>query len=214
MTMQSYDVMVRDVIMHAPHCPEPVAEYAVKMTTIDFCNRTHWWKYTSDTIDLVADENTYQVEVPNGTEPISVVAAWYSDRPLWPMGFSTHQRFQPVRPEARPGPPVVFTNENPLELVLLPTPKDSEVGALVMMSAIRPKRSATAADKDMMERWYEAIMHGALARVYSIPNQPFTSRDLATDRAKLYAAQVTQAKIDANKALTVASLRVQPRQPW
>lgn len=214
MTTQNYDTMVRDVIMYAPHCPETVAEYAVKMTVIDFCNRTRWWKYTSDPIDLVADENTYQIEVPNGTEPISVEAMWYQNRPIWPMGFSTRQHFQPVRLEQRQGPPVVFTNDNPLEVVLFPVPKDTETNALVMTTSIRPKRSATAADRDMMERWFDGLVHGALARVYAVPNQPFTSVEMATERARLYSAEVTKAKIDANKALTAASLRVQPRQPW
>lgn len=214
MTIQDYDLLVRDVVMYAPHCPEHVAMHAVKMTVIDFCRRTHWWKYTSDPIDLEANERSYQVEVPNGTEPISVVAAWYNDSPLWPMGFSTKNRFQPERLDNMTGSrPFVFSHSDPTQIVLAPTPQQAEVGALVLTTAVAPKRSATGADKDMMERWFDGLTYGAMARVYAIPNQPFTNADAAVAREKMYREEATKAKIDANKALTTASLRVQPRQP-
>jgi hypothetical protein len=213
MTIQDYDTLVRDVIMYAPHCPEAIATHAVKMTCIDFCRRTHWWRYTSDPIDLEADEKAYQVEVPNGTEPISVIAAWYNDTPLWPMGFSTKNRFQFRNLDSMSGAPAAFSQDDPTQVVLSPVPQASEVGVLVITTAIAPKRSANGADRDMMERYFDGLVHGALARVYAIPNQPFTSPDAALAREKMYRAETTKAKIDANKALTAASLRVQPRHP-
>ena len=212
MTMLTFDTLVRDIILYAPHCPEMVALHAAKMTTIDFCRRTQWWKYTSDPVDLTAAEANYDVEVPNGTEPITVVAAWYNDRPLWPMGFSTRNRFQFRNLSTHNGSPQAFAHDNPLQLTLMPVPKADEAGALVMTVAIQPKRSSTGADRDMMERFFDALVNGSLARVLSIPNQPFTSPDTALLREKLYREEVTKAKIDANKALTAASLRVQPRQ--
>lgn len=213
MNTQSYDNLVRDIILYAPHCTEAIAAHAAKMTTIDFCRRTHWWKVTSDPIDLVAGEESYDVEVPNGTEPIAVVAAWYNNRPLWPMGFSTRNRFQFRNLTTFNGTPQAFANDSPSQLVLLPVPKDAEVGALIMTVAVQPKRSALGADAEMMERYFDTLVYGALARVLSIPNQPFTSPDAALAREKQYREEVTKAKIDANKALTAASLRVQPRQP-
>lgn len=213
MTTQSYESLVRDIVMYAPHCPENMAAHAAKMTVIDFCRRTHWWKYTSEPIDLTAGEPNYDVEVPNGTEPISVVAAWYNDRPLWPMGFSTRNRFQFRNLSTHIGAPQAFSQDSPTQLALLPVPKNDETGALVLTVALQPKRSATGADRDMMERFFDALVYGSLARVLAIPNQPFTSPDMAMAREKQYREEVTKAKIDANKALTAASLRVQPRQP-
>ena len=213
MSMQSYDSLVRDIILYAAHCPEPIATHAAKMTVIDFCRRTHWWKVTSDPVDLTAGEPNYFVEVPNGTEPISVVAVWYNNRPLWPMGFSTRNRFQFTNLSSQKGTPQAFTQDTLPELTLLPTPQFAETNALVMTVAVQPKRSADSADRDMMERYFDALVWGALSRVLSIPNQPFTSLDNAAIREKQYREEVTKAKIDANKALTAASLRVQPRQP-
>lgn len=214
MTIQTYDTLVRDVVMYAPHCPEPMALHAAKLTTIDFCRRTHWWKYESDAIDLEANVMEYQVEVPNGTDPISVVAAWYNDSPLWPMGYSTRNRFQPQNLGSMKGTrPYAFSQSETTQILLSPVPTVAEAGALVLSTAIAPKRTATGADKDMMDRWFDALVHGALARVYAIPNQPFSNADAAIAREKMYREEATKAKIDANKALTTASLRVQPRQP-
>lgn len=213
MTILDYDALVRDVVMYAPHCPEHVALHAVKMTTIDFCRRTHWWKYTSDPLDLQAGEKAYQIEVPNGTEPISVVAAWYNSTPLFPLGFSSKNKYQFTNLDDRQATPMAFSQNDTQEVVLSPVPAKDEAGALVLTTAIQPKRNATGADRDMMERWFDALMNGALVRVYMIPNQPFTSSEAASARDKLYREELTKAKIDANKALTAASLRVQPRQP-
>lgn len=213
MSTQSYDNLVRDIILYAPHCTEAIAAHAAKMTTIDFCRRTHWWKITTDPLDLIADESTYDVEVPNGTEAIAVVAAWYNNRPLWPMGFSTRNRFQFRNLTTHSGSPQAFSNDSPSQLVLLPVPQNDETGALVLTVAVQPKRSSQVADAEMMERYFDALVYGSLARVLAIPNQPFTSPDAALAREKQYREEVTKAKIDANKALTAASLRVQPRQP-
>lgn len=213
MTIQSYDTLVRDIQMYAPHCPDTTALHAAKMTTIDFCRRTQWWKYTSEPTTVVADQETYDVEVPAGTEPISVVAAWYNDRPLWPMGFSTRNRFQFRNLTTTTSAPQAFAQETPGQLTLLPVPQQTETGALVTTVAIQPKRSATGADRDMMERFFDALVYGSLARVLAIPNQPFSNMEVAMTREKQYREELTKAKIDANKALTAASLRVQPRQP-
>lgn len=213
MSNQEYKTLTRDVVMYAPHCPEHVAEHAVKMTVIDFCNRTHWWKYKSDPIDLEADEKAYGIEVPNGTDPISVEAAWYNNMPLSPLGFASKNRFQPIDLDARRSRPLAFTQNEDKEVILSPVPEKSETGVLVLLTAIRPKRSATGADGEMLERWFDGLVNGALARVYAIPNQPFTNADAALAREKFYREQATKARIDANKAMTSASLRVQPRQP-
>lgn len=213
MTIQTYDSLVRDVILYAPHCPEPIALYAVRLTVIDFCNRTHWWKYTGDYQDLVAEQKEYTIETPNGAEPISAIAVWYNGSPLWPMGFSSKNRFQFQNADTRLSKPVAFSQVDPFEIVLSPVPDKDEIDALLITAAIKPKRSATGADQDMMERWFDALVSGSLARVYAIPNQPFTNADAAILREKMYREEATKAKIDANKALTAASLRVQPRQP-
>lgn len=213
MSMQEYGTLTRDVIMLAPHCPEHVAEHAIRATVIDFCKRTLWWTYKSDPIDLVADEKAYDIEVPNGTEPISVIAAWYDSMPLWPLGRATKNRWHPLDPDSRRSRPMAFTQSEDKEVILSPVPEKSESGMLVLLTAIRPKRSSTSADAEMLERWFDCLVDGALARVYAIPNQPFTSPDMSLMRQKTYRAGVTDAKIDASKALTTASLRVVPRQP-
>lgn len=213
MSTQEYSTLSRDVIMYAPHCPEHIAEHALKMTVIDFCNRSHWWTYKSDPIDVVADEMAYDIESPNGTEPISVVAAWYSDEQLHPMGRAVKNRWHRYDPDSRRSRPVAFTQSEDKEVILSPVPDKSEAGVLVLLTAIRPKRSATSADAELLERWFDGLIDGALARVYAIPNQPFTSPEASVARQRSYLAQVTRAKIDASRALTTASSRVMPRQP-
>lgn len=212
-TTVPFTLYVPDVIMHAPNCPEFTAVHAIRLTVTDFCTKTHWWKYKSDPLDLEAGEKEYQIEVPNGAEPVAVTAAWYLGRPLWPLGYSAKNKWQVIDLDLREGPPQAFSQSDTENLILSPVPRDSESGALVIECALRPKRNATGAGKDLLDRWDDAIVNGTLARLYAIPNQPYTNHELAKMRDKMYREDVTLAKIDANKSLTTASLRVQPRQP-
>lgn len=211
MSTVSFESFVPDVLMYAPNCPEFTALHALRLTAIDFCTETHWWKYKSDPIDLTAGEKEYQIEVPSGAEPVVVVAAWYQNRPMFALGHSAKNKWQSLDLDSQEGPPMFWSQQDTANMIVSPVPRVSESEALVIECAVRPLRTASSTNKDLMERWYDEIINGALSRLYSIPNQPYTNYDLAKMRERLYREGVTKGKIDANKSLTSASLRVQPR---
>lgn len=213
MSNKSYETLVRDVSLFAPNCPDTTILYALKMTAIDFCQESHWWKYTGDPIDVVAGETEYQIEVPSGTEAINVIAAWYEDYPLAPTGFAARSIWPNVRAEAREAKPNGYSALTNDTIKLYPTPDKSVPSSLTLMVALMPSYSATGVDASLVNVWTDTLINGALARLYDIPNQPFTNQEAAKKRELMYRQDVVKAKIQANKMLTTASLRVRPRQP-
>lgn len=208
---QTYDTLVDDVLQQAPHCPVPTAIFALQRTARDFCYESMILRYVSDPIDLMAGEGTYDIEVPNATESVSAVAVWYNDRPLEPLGFSAKYRWPWKNYDSRQGPPMFWSAPNQNQILLSPIPEIAEANALVIMAAVAPKRNAAGVDDDVLEKWSDTMINGALARIYAIPNQPFTNPQAAKERYMLYRADVAQAKIEANKERTTASLKVRPR---
>jgi hypothetical protein len=213
MSLQSFDTLMQDVVMYAPSCPEFTALHCIRAATIDFCNETLWWRYEGDPIPVEADEQVYTLEVPNGAEAVAICAAFYDNMPLPPMGFAGRSKWTMRDYDSRYGAPVFYTQETPGEIKVLPVPDSNSTGELVVTVAVRPKRDATSADRDMMDRYEDPIINGALARIYAIPNQPFTNPEMALMRQRMFREGIVAGKIDANKSLTTASLRVQPRRP-
>lgn len=213
MTAVSFEAVVRDVVMQAPHCPEPTALNAVRLTCIDFCRETLLWTYTSDPQDVYAGESLYDVEAPSGATPIVVTAVWHKDRSLSAVGRSAQFLWSQDSPASQEGTPRFYTSPTPNQIELSPIPDTSDSLALTIVAAVQPTRTATSADEKIVTYWADALTAGALFRVYLIPNQPFTNAEQAKTRYAMYQQQLTRAKIAASKASTLTNLSVKPRRP-
>lgn len=213
MTTASFEPIVRDVVMQAPHCPEPTALNAVRLACIDFCRETLLWTYTSDPQDVYAGEPVYDVESPSGAIPVVVTAAWHKDRSLSPLGQSAQFLWSQESPASQEGTPRFYTSPTPTQIELSPIPDKSESQVLTITAAVQPSRTATSADDKIVTYWADALTAGALFRVYLIPNQPFTNAEQAKARYAMYRQQLTRAKIAASKASTLTNLSVKPRRP-
>lgn len=213
MSTVQIDRLVRNVAMYAPNCPEPTILYALRMTIIDFCQETMWWTKTLDPIDVEEGETEYPLNAGSGVEPVSVLAAWYKDIPLYPMGQASHDKWPWLKIDERAAKPAAYTTVGFETIKLAPKPDRSEKNALVVKVAVMPTMEATAVDGELMSFWTDTLINGALARIYDIPNQPFTNPGAADKRELMYRRDLVRAKIHANKAKTNVSLTVKPRHP-
>ena len=213
MTQVSYDKLVPSVVMQAPNCPEFTAVYALRMAAVELCQESHLLMHTMDPIDVIAGEATYDFDVPRDTEAMVVKEVWLEDRPLAPLGESSKNKWPWLRLDSRNVRPAGYTQNGNTSLTLTPVPDKDYLGGLIIRLAIMPTFESTTIDSDLISVWTDTLINGALARLYMIPNQPFTNFELAKVREVQYRQDVVKAKIHANKALTTASLRVQPRQP-
>lgn len=213
MSVASFEVLLRDVITQAPHCPDATALWALRLATIDFCTETMWWTYMTDPQDIEAGESMYQVEAPAQADPVLVRAAWVDGMQLSSQGVASRFMWSTRDLNDRTGPSRFFTSPSPDQIQLHPVPDKDVTNGLTMLVAVSPTRTATSTDQQLLLRWSDALTNGALHRVYQIPNQPFTNHEHSKTRLAMYLQDVTKAKIQANKALTGANLSVKPRRP-
>lgn len=212
MSLKPYETLARDVGLYAPNCPDTTLVYLLKMTAIDFCQETLWLTHETDPIDVEEGVSDYLLDVPNGTEPVSVIAAWYMDQPLYPLGRSTRERWPSQRVDTRSQKPFGYSLSDTGTIRLAPMPDRTLAQSLVVKVALMPTYNSTGVSSDLTGYWTDTLINGTLARVYNIPNQPYTNYEQANKRELMYRQDVAKARIQANKALTTASLRVQPRQ--
>jgi hypothetical protein len=64
--------------------------------------------------------------------------------------------------------------------------------------ALKPARNATQLDDDLYNRWIEAVVAGALARLYMVPGQPFSDASAGLYQTGRAARLAVNARIEGS----------------
>lgn len=78
--------------------------------------------------------------------------------------------------------------------------------AIEVRFVVAPARDACVVDAILHDDWQEAIEDGALARLYLLPNTPFSSPPLAGVRSRSFADYIRRARIQVLKSDTGESI--------
>lgn len=190
-----------------PGCPDPVAEQALVDSAIYFCAHSNAIRYTADTFNTVAGQSQYDIDVPTSQEFGRVMYLVLDEEQLHPT-TSTLQPLEDVE-NAKPTRYFLTQNESELQLNLYATPDD--VYAVQLQVALQPTRNAKYVEDDLLTYWSDAIVYGAVSRLKSIPQQPYTdymSADYYARKANFYC---NQARNEGNIGRVIGSLQVKPR---
>jgi hypothetical protein len=159
------------LLVYTPACSEPLAQQALLDSAIDFCDRSCVLRYTLDPITTQVGVASYELWAPTSEYEISrVLKVHIEGEPLEPVMAEVRQ---PI-PEDNAKPSGFYVEESDCGLSLyLNSPPDS-VYTLVVEVALRPAKDAKRVDPRLYNRWMDAIVAGALSRVYMVPGQPFS----------------------------------------
>jgi len=191
-------------------CPEPLARQALVDAAIDFCGRTNAVSVALDPVPVVAGVATYELEPPPQTSVSLVQKAWYDGRLLKPVPYEQADAIY----NAPTGVPGYYYGESVDEifsLTLWPTPGESLPDGLRIRAALMPARSATQLHTILFDRYVEAVVHGAIVLLASVPDEPYTDLVLAAASAAKLGAEVTAARGEALRGNVQSSMSVKMR---
>lgn len=191
-------------------CPEPLATQALLDSAIDFCGRTNAVSESLDPVTAIRNIATYEVETPPQTRVSAIQKVWYEGRLLMPSSYeqATDIYNQPN------GTPRFFFGEYVDEiysLTLVPGPDKTLPNGLRIRASLIPTRSATRVHDILFDRYAEGIVHGAIAIVASIPDQPYSDLKLAAASAVKARAETAIARGDALHGNVQSSMSVKMR---
>lgn len=210
MTTAPYDNFLPEVLPYVPECPELVALNAIRNAVIEFCNKS-MWLVSEQTFDLVGLQRDYQpLTLPVDTELVRVQDAWYDHIALKPAGEEDLKRLYGFDWRVVTGRPAYYTQLLPDTICLCPIPLQDEAGAIDMIVAIMPVRSSTSCDTTLYERWLEGIACGAKARLMMLPQQSYSDAQAAMANKAMFNTAIGEARIERNRGMTRATLRVRP----
>lgn len=197
------------LLPHVLGCSEPLAQQALLDSAIEFCGRTLAVVESIDPITVPTGFPSVEIETPTGTQVAQVMSVMFDGQALEAL-----PSWETAGLSAPNGTPKAFWGETIDEiyhLTLLPAPDRLVRSGLKVRLALQPTRSATQVHSILYERYADAIVSGALAILYSVPDQPFTNEPKAQLMASRARAQANAARVDALHGRAVSSMSVQMR---
>lgn len=211
MSAVSYEVFLPEVMPYVHDVPEVVAVQAIRNACIEFCTETHYLQENLDPItgqenvgdyDLDANDSNYKV--------VEIMQAYYGDQLLIPKAQEElNQIYRTSNWEDLKGNPYYYYRPRISVIRLVTKPVTTEANKLKIKAAIAPSRASTTVDQELFEVFLESIAHGARARLYNTPNQPYYDPRTAMEYTKRFNDEMAEVRTRVYKGLTRAAAKIE-----
>jgi hypothetical protein len=190
-------------------CPSPVIDTAVLDACIDFCERSLAIRRNLDSFVTTIGVPEYDLAAvaPTDHKVVSVIRAWCDDvelAPLSDMGAGKPAAsYEPARPYW-----FADADSDTGSIVLYQRP--DAVYTVNVRAAVAPLRAATDVDAKLFEKHVEAIVNGALARIFAQPADWFDAAQ-AKARYGMFESAISESRLESvTGGVANAELRVRP----
>lgn len=179
--MIDLDEFMPQIAPKAPACPVPSAHVAILQTASDLCARTKLWRHSDQC--YVNDLDDIQFTPPDGSVVVDFESVLFNDAELEPKTAKwMDQCMRGWRHGDIPGYPKYFSQTNFGNLRIAPI----EIGMVTINAFIKPAMNAEQLPDFLFQQYGELIAWGALGRILSTPDQPFTSFEAGSAYLQAY----------------------------
>lgn len=155
------------ILQYAPSCPEPLMIEHLREAAIQLCRSTRCWR-DMDEFEAVSAVNEVPAILPYSAL-FQIEKAWFNDCELEAKSFSGDMLMHDE------GMPRYISQATPNSILLDPPGK----GTVKITMFLMPSQNAQELPDFMFEQFPKALADGALGSLLLLPNQPFTSPQLA-----------------------------------
>lgn len=203
--MATLEAFLPYVEPHLLGAPLPGLLHEIRQAAVTFCERTRVWK-ARGTLSITAGVAEYAIPGPANSDPVIVESAFLGDTRLDPVTPDDLKRLW-QHWEIQTGPPQVYTQFTDAQLTLVPTPNTTMTDGLSVQACFKPSRTAGEVPDLLLNRYAEAIGHGAIARVLETRGNPYGDPRLAVYHREHFERGIHQALMQAARGFTRAPLR-------
>lgn len=199
-----------EVYLDAPGVPEPVALNALRNALRELCVVSRAWSTELDPIAIVSGQVLYDLDCPYGSEATAIISATQGTTALAVTTIHDLNRTDSGWRD-RTGEALWAVIFDPGNVRVYPTPSADQDDPLLVRVSLRPTLDASACD-DLMGRYSEYLVAGALARLKTIPNKPWSDREAVGVHQAQFRYGINRAASDVFKGFSGESLTVTPRR--
>ena len=212
--VKSLELFLKYVTIHVSGCSDPLAVQALASSANEFCKLTHQAQLL-EAQSLTAGQQNYEVPSATSSDHICVIGVFAG---AWLKPVTTEQvRLGEVLLGSSVGSsvpalgsPTHYFMRSPeaTEISLFPVPSQDVIDGLVIRTAYAPSLSSTSVPDHLFNRWNDAIVAGALYRLFGIPGHPWSSEKQSEKNKNLFYTEVRKAHAEARRGMAAASSRV------
>jgi hypothetical protein len=207
MATVAFSVFYDHILPELPKCTTGMVDLHLLHTARDFCEKTSAWRFPF-TVSGVADEDTYDISVPDtASEIVRVTRMVVDDELLWDVDWTPDSQGDAPKYD-RAEPPFSINNLN-TELVFLEDEIPTAAGTdnIELTAALKPGFSATVLPDFLKFQHLEAMRTGVLSRLMRMGAKPWTNVPLAVEYGRDYQRACLAASTAAKRGNTRAPLR-------
>ena len=164
----------------------------------DFCTRTKCWQVLLDPVITTVGIPEYTLVPPTGTLISQVEEIFFGDDLVGFAGMDDLATYFVRNWRTLTSGPVVKATFFEPDLLRLHYPPDSAY-YLYIRAALKPSAMATLIDVTIpdfiFEQWATEISNGILARLYAVPDKPYSNMKLSAERTLRYEQSVGTVKL-------------------
>lgn len=180
----------------------------IRGAAIDFCEQSYAWRFDPIAININANQRQYSLSASfDDTEIVRVEQVFVSGKQITVTsmsGLAQHNiNFINVK-----GTPTQYTQEFTERISLYPLPDKGIVGGLTYKISLRPSRIADGMHDSIGKRYFDAIAHGAKARLLEIPSKPWSDPNLAAYHRAKFDMVVARARDEVSSGYGRGAKRV------
>ncbi len=200
MATRLFSDLVNRIAPSVPGCPQPVILTYVRSAAIDVCERTNAWRYEHATVTMTAGTYEYAFVPESGAEVYSILTANLNGSELTPITLEALHQMYPKYPSsvaAERATPRFITQISPITFHVALVP-DNSTDTIEMFVSQRPTKAATGMNEAVMDDNEDAIVHGALQHLLTLPERTWSDTELAAYHAKQFIFKVTERRARTN----------------
>lgn len=189
------------VLQQCPGAPDSLVDTQIQLVLRDFYTKSNAWRVTLGPFNVTTGIDTVQLNpVDAYSSVLNVFRAYFYP---FPDANSVTPKFLSSSPLAlvggQPSQPNFFWMYTPDTLVLYPKPEKVYGRILYAQVSLKPVINSTQLPPIATEQHLDALVSGVLARLYAMPNKPFTAKDQAAVMARTYTREMLIARDHARR---------------
>jgi hypothetical protein len=200
MATRLFSDLANRIAPSVPGCPQPVIVTYIKAAAIDVCERTGAWRYEHATVTMTAGTYEYAFVPESGAEVYSILTASLNGNDMVPITLEALHELYPKYPSsvtAERATPRYICQVSPITFHVALVP-DNSTDTMEMFVTQRPTRASTGMNEAVMDDVEDAIVHGALQHLLTLPERTWSDNELAAYHAKQFIFKVTDRRARVN----------------
>lgn len=146
---------------------------------IDFCEMSWVWHKDAVPLNIVVDQSKYNLVSPVANTEIVQVLVVYVDNENVEVSSWNVLNANYAKAKTLKGYAIAYVQDYVEELTLFQIPDVAITNGLAYKVAMRPTRNATTIDDSIGKRYFDGIADAAKARLFEIPNKPWSDGQAA-----------------------------------